>query len=88
MALRPCLERGCPNTTSKTRCPMHERARRNAYYGPAHRRVAALLKGQPCHWCGQPTGDATEADHVDPADPNSRRVASCRPCNLRRRRGF
>jgi 5-methylcytosine-specific restriction endonuclease McrA len=25
MAVRPCIERGCPNYTSATRCPQHQR---------------------------------------------------------------
>ena len=87
MALRPCLD--CRKPTSGTRCLACDRARRNAYYGPPHRKVAALLKGLPCHW-GFPgcTLVGTEADHLDPADPDSRRVPACRPCNLARRRSF
>jgi len=90
MALRPCLGlpgAPCRKPTTATRCPACDRARRNAYYGPEHRRIAATLKGQPCHW-GFPgcTRVGTEADHVDPADPDSRRVSSCQSCNLRRRR--
>lgn len=85
MALRPCL--ACRTPTTGTRCPACQRAHHRAWYGPAHRKAAAALKGQPCWWrlpgC---TGIGTEADHVDPADPDSRRVSACRPCNLRRRR--
>lgn len=83
--LRPCLD--CRRPANATRCPTCDRKRRNAYYGPDHRRVAALLRGQPCHWGYEGcTLIGTEADHVDPADPRSRRVSSCQSCNLRRRR--
>ena len=82
---RPCLD--CRRPTNGTRCHACDRKRRNAYYGPEHRKVASLLKGLPCHWalpgC---TLVGTEADHVDPSDPSSRRVSACRNCNLRRRR--
>ena len=85
MAWTTCID--CRRPSPNSRCAACNRRHRNAYYGSAHRRIAAQLRGQPCHWqypgC---TGLGVEADHLDPADPDSPRVPACRACNLRRRR--
>src|SRR5688572_18471246 len=77
MALRVCLEPGCPTPTSRTRCTLHERLRQRRRGTPAERgydgryqraRKALLAVADLCAWCGLPPrrDDPLTADHVVP----------------------
>lgn len=88
---RLCLEWGCPQFTTRTRCPMHTRAKdavrqakRGALYkGDYRKRRAATLAEQGwCSYCGS-TYRLT-ADHVVPGDPDSELVTACLSCNVKR----
>ena len=99
MAMRPCIEDGCPNLTSTTRCAAHE-SEHNRKRGSATARGLGYQYQQArlrvlrrdvytCHWCG---GPATTANHVKPrirggdsSDDNL--VASCGTCNFGRPTG-
>lgn len=97
---RPCLERGCPNLTPKTRCPLHERSNQRARdlrrgtaaqrgYNAEYQRNRAkvLAEGGPCAWgCGRP---ATTADHRIPLalggdNGVDNLMPACGPCNASR----
>lgn len=75
---RPCLEWGCPNLTTKTRCELHTKAKQRQRdlvrgtptqrgYGPEYQRNRTLVLAggpHPCSWgCGR---FATTADHRVP----------------------
>jgi hypothetical protein len=66
--LKPCLERGCPRPTSRTRCPTHERqhdrargTRQQRGYDAAHDQLRGLLvatydPAEACSRCLRPLG--------------------------------
>jgi hypothetical protein len=65
--LRPCLERGCPRLSRKTRCPEHERAREvrrgtstQRGYNAEYRRNRAIVLAASgvCAYCGKPAETA------------------------------
>ena len=96
---RPCIERGCPNLTPRTRCPAHERerdARRGSStqrgYGAEHQRARERLRATlpaPCGYgCGVilwPNGRWVAA-HVVDGNPDAGWIASCLRCNERAKR--
>jgi len=91
MALRPCIETGCPALTSRTRCTQHERARDRSRGTPAQRGYDAAWVARSreqrrrvpyCEECGD-TDDLT-ADHIIPGDANSPIRTLCRSCNSAR----
>ncbi len=94
MALRPCIQPGCPELTARTRCTLHERQRdyaRNAPYQDSRwkRLRVEVVKAGRCYWCGV-TGKRLVADHVTPisqgGEPYDRSnvVSACYSCNRRR----
>ena len=99
MALRACLEPGCPMLTSRTRCALHERLRQRRRGTPTQRgydaayqraRRALLSVAERCAWCGQPPRprDPLTADHVVPlaqgGGTDGNLVAAHRSCNSAR----
>ena len=90
---RPCLERGCPNLTPRTRCPGHERTNQRqrdlargttaqrGYGGHWQALRLRILErdGHRCIWCGLP---ARSVDHLVPkalggTDDPANLAASC-----------
>lgn len=86
MALRPCIEPGCPQLTSGTRCERHRKAKRRT---EDKRRPSARERGYDAQWqrvragylylhpyCEDESGcleRATDVDHIDglgPKGPN------------------
>lgn len=78
MAMRVCIEAGCPTPTKATRCPDHERAKDRARgsaaargYGSEHRGLRADLApkaiGKACHFCGELMleGQPLALDHTE-----------------------
>lgn len=78
MAMRVCIEAGCPVLTEGTRCPAHARERDRARgtskergYGYAHQKLRARLIpqaiGKPCHFCGEimREGQDLALDHTE-----------------------
>ena len=96
---RPCLEPRCPNVTTRTRCPEHERAkqrRRDQQRGNAAARGydhsyrtnrAAILSTWPrCTYCGHV---ADTVDHVvalasGGTNAMDNLVPACKRCNSSR----
>ena len=96
MSVRPCIERGCPNTTGRTRCPEHERMRDRMRgstaargYGLEHQRARDALRALLPAPCGYGCGVTLEPDgvwvaaHVVDGDPTAGWLAACRTCNER-----
>jgi 5-methylcytosine-specific restriction endonuclease McrA len=96
MPLRPCLDYPCPNLSTTTRCPAHERERERLRgtpaqrgYGPAYQRARRqlLASATRCHWCGLPArvNDPLTADHLVPlahgGGIEGNLVAAHRSCN-------
>ena len=93
---RPCIERGCPNLTTDTRCFYHARekdrrrgTRQQRGYDEAHlrmRRDLAATLPTPCGYgCGRVLAPDSKwvAAHVVDGDPMSPRIVSCLSCNER-----
>ncbi len=90
----PCIEPDCPNLTNQTRCTQHEAARQRTrnktrtHYHGTYRRQAATIRANAtrCWICGRGpiTGDPWQADHIQPAQPNSPLRAAHRSCNASR----
>jgi hypothetical protein len=99
MAMRVCIEPGCPTITGKRRCPAHRRAAEQARgtraqrgYGAAHIREANAWRAKvragevvTCWRCGQPITDATDLHlgHDDHDRTITRGPEHGRACNLR-----
>ncbi len=82
MALRICVEPGCPELTDSTRCERHRKAKRRAQ---DRRRPTANARGYDARWqrtraehlrlhpmCMDPEGciqPATDVDHIDGLGP-------------------
>lgn len=98
MSIRPCIERGCPEYTPRTRCPAHERARdarrgstAQRGYGAAHQHERAKLRALLPDWCGggcgawlTPDGPWVAAHNLD-GHPEYGYHPSCLSCNQRTR---
>ena len=94
--MRVCIEAGCGDLTSGTRCTLHESRRQQRRGSPTARglgyryqqaRLRVLARdGYTCHWCGKA---ATTADHLIPrarggSDRDDNLAACCTRCNSSR----
>lgn len=95
---RPCIESGCPNTTTGARCPIHEaehQVTRNASrphlrgdWAKTSRRILAQWRDEHGDWCPgyqrspHAVTDLT-VDHVRARDAEVLTVL-CRSCNSRK----
>ena len=91
MSLKPCLS--CGALSYQSRCPVHRIVRPSSSargYGSVWRKTSSRIiarDGGVCSYCG---GVADTTDHVIPkarggTDDDSNLVASCRPCNSRKK---
>lgn len=87
--MQPCAEPGCPELTTRTRCPAHTKQQQNTTraryprgrYGhewPAISR-RQLARHPNCTICGAP---ATEVDHITPLRAFTTRRAAHHETNL------
>jgi hypothetical protein len=97
--LKACIEQGCPNRTTTTRCTSHQRAhdqargsRHQRGYDATHVRaraaaIATYDPADPCPRCRQPLGpdpDVLDLGHVD-GDRSRYSGLEHRECNRGRR---
>lgn len=92
MALRICIETGCPDLTPKTRCRLHTKTRHERGYGKAHYAARRGLARSLPTYCGYGCGtwltgssDWIAAHRVD-GDASAGYLISCRRCNERAKR--
>lgn len=96
---RPCIEPGCDEFTTSTRCASHARERWRARgsttargYGSDHQRARDELRRTLPAFCGYGCGawlepsDRWVAAHVVDGDPTAGYLVACPSCNERAKR--
>jgi len=91
---RACIEPGCPNLTTATRCTPHQKAykqrryRASPHYQGDYDARAKVVRdtAERCWLCGEGprADDPWTADHVYPGQPDSPLAPAHRSCNSRR----